>query len=164
MQHGSRAFRLGDRVMQLRNDYDRQVFNGDMGRVTALDLEEHTLTVDFDGALVGYEFTQLDELVHAYAVSIHKAQGSEFPVVVIPSLRSTDAATAQPALHRCDPRAAKLVVLVAICAPLPSLCGMTKLRNATRGWRNVCGAFFFRREGTQRWQPGMATAKNLAFR
>jgi exodeoxyribonuclease V alpha subunit len=110
--HGSRVFRVGDRVMQIRNDYDRQVFNGDMGRVTALDLEEHTLTVNFDGALVGYEFTELDELVHAYAVSIHKSQGSEFPVVVIPILTQHYMMLQRNLLYTGVTRAAKLVVLV----------------------------------------------------
>ncbi len=110
--HGSRVFRVGDRVMQIRNDYDRQVFNGDMGRVTALDLEEHTLTVNFDGAFVGYEFTQLDELVHAYAVSIHKSQGSEFPVVVIPILTQHYMMLQRNLLYTGVTRAAKLVVLV----------------------------------------------------
>jgi len=110
--HGSRVFRVGDRVMQIRNDYDRQVFNGDMGRVTALDLEEHTLTVDFDGMLVGYEFTELDELVHAYAVSIHKSQGSEFPVVVIPILTQHYMMLQRNLLYTGVTRAEKLVVLV----------------------------------------------------
>jgi len=110
--HGSRTFRVGDRVMQIRNDYDRQVFNGDMGRVTALDLEEHTLTVNFDGAFVGYEFTELDELVHAYAVSIHKSQGSEFPVVVIPILTQHYMMLQRNLLYTGVTRAAKLVVLV----------------------------------------------------
>jgi len=110
--HGSRVFRVGDRVMQIRNDYDRQVFNGDMGRITALDLEEHTLTVNFEGALVGYEFTQLDELVHAYAVSIHKSQGSEFPVVVIPILTQHYMMLQRNLLYTGVTRAAKLVVLV----------------------------------------------------
>ncbi len=110
--HGARVFRVGDRVMQIRNDYDRQVFNGDMGRVTALDLEEHVLTVNFDGALVGYEFTELDELVHAYAVSIHKSQGSEFPVVVIPILTQHYMMLQRNLLYTGVTRAAKLVVLV----------------------------------------------------
>ena len=110
--HGARMFRVGDRVMQIRNDYDRQVFNGDMGRVVALDLEEHTLTVNFDGALVGYEFTQLDELVHAYAVSIHKSQGSEFPVVVIPILTQHYMMLQRNLLYTGVTRAQSLVVLV----------------------------------------------------
>ncbi|MCX7708212.1 MAG: AAA family ATPase, partial [Anaerolineae bacterium] len=85
---GGRVYRQGDRVMQIRNNYDKEVFNGDLGRITALDLEEQTVTVVIDDRTVRYDFTELDELVHAYAVSIHKAQGSEFPAVVIPLLTS----------------------------------------------------------------------------
>ncbi|MBN2002985.1 MAG: ATP-dependent RecD-like DNA helicase [Anaerolineae bacterium] len=110
--HGSRTFRTGDRVMQIRNDYDRQVFNGDMGRVTAMDLEEHTLTVDFDDVAVVYEFAQLDELVHAYAVSIHKSQGSEFPVVVIPLLTQHYMMLQRNLLYTGVTRAREMVVLV----------------------------------------------------
>jgi len=110
--HGSRTFRVGDRVMQIRNDYDRQVFNGDMGTVVKLDLEEHTLTVNFDGTRIVYEFTQLDELVHAYAVSIHKSQGSEFPVVVVPLLMQHYMMLQRNLLYTGITRAQQLVVLV----------------------------------------------------
>ncbi len=110
--HGSRIFRVGDRVMQIRNDYDRQVFNGDMGRVVSMDLEAHTLTVDFEGVWVGYEFAELDELVHAYAVSIHKSQGSEFPVVVIPLLTQHYMMLQRNLLYTGVTRAREMVVLV----------------------------------------------------
>ncbi len=109
---GQRIFRVGDRVMQIRNDYDRQVFNGDMGRVTAVDLEESLLTVNFEGLAVGYEFTQLDELVHAYAVSIHKSQGSEFPAVVVPILTQHYVMLQRNLLYTAVTRARELVVLV----------------------------------------------------
>jgi exodeoxyribonuclease V alpha subunit len=139
--HGSRVFRVGDRVMQLRNDYDRQVFNGDMGRVTAVDLEEHTLTVDFDGAAVGYEAAQLDELVHAYAVSIHKSQGSEFPVVVIPVLTQHYMMLQRNLLYTgvTAGRGNWWCCWWATCAPLPSPCITTRSRSATRAWRSACG-------------------------
>ncbi len=78
-----RVFRKGDRVMQLRNNYDKDVFNGDIGFVIAVDAEDQALTVDFDGRKVPYEFSELDEIMLAYACSIHKAQGSEHPAVVI---------------------------------------------------------------------------------
>ncbi len=110
--HGSRVFRVGDRVMQIRNDYDRQVFNGDMGCVTAIDTERHTLTLDCDGEGIVYESAQLDELVHAYAVSIHKAQGSEFPVVVIPLLMQHYVMLQRNLLYTAITRAQELVVLV----------------------------------------------------
>ncbi|MCX7591177.1 MAG: ATP-dependent RecD-like DNA helicase, partial [Kiritimatiellae bacterium] len=78
-----KKYRLGDRVMQIRNNYDKEVFNGDIGRIVDIDHETQQLVVDFDGRRVQYDITELDELVHAYACSIHKAQGSEYPAVVI---------------------------------------------------------------------------------
>ncbi|NBD36577.1 MAG: ATP-dependent RecD-like DNA helicase [Chloroflexi bacterium] len=107
-----REFRIGDRVIQTRNDYDRQVFNGDMGRIATLDLEEQVLVVDFDGAYVGYEFSQLDQLEHAYAVSIHKSQGSEFPAVVVPLLTQHYMMLQRNLLYTAITRARELVVLV----------------------------------------------------
>ncbi|MGC9357261.1 MAG: SF1B family DNA helicase RecD2, partial [Anaerolineae bacterium] len=109
---GRRVFRVGDRVMQIRNDYDRQVFNGDMGRIVDIDLEQSLLVVDFEGVGVGYEFTQLDELVHAYAVSIHKSQGSEFPAVVVPILTQHYVMLQRNLLYTAVTRAQELVVLV----------------------------------------------------
>lgn len=78
------TFRVGDKVMQIQNNYNREVFNGDIGRVIAIDSDDQLLTVDFDGRRVEYDFTDLDELQLAYASSIHKSQGSEYPAVVIP--------------------------------------------------------------------------------
>jgi exodeoxyribonuclease V alpha subunit len=111
-QHGSRVFRVGDRVMQIRNDYTRQVFNGDLGQVTGINLIDHQVTVDFDGVPVEYEFAELDELVHAYAISIHKSQGSEFPVVVIPMLTQHYVMLQRNLLYTAVTRAEELVVLV----------------------------------------------------
>lgn len=110
--HGSRTFRLGDRVMQMRNDYERQVFNGDQGRITSVDLEEGLLVVAFEGRPVTYEYGQLDELAHAYAVSIHKAQGSEFPAVVVPVLTQHYVMLQRNLLYTAVTRARQLVVLV----------------------------------------------------
>lgn len=81
---GSRLFRVGDKVMQVRNNYELEVFNGDIGRVEAVDEAERSLTVVMEGRSITYDFSELDELVLAYACSIHKAQGSEYPCVVIP--------------------------------------------------------------------------------
>jgi exodeoxyribonuclease V alpha subunit len=83
IQRFGRNYRVGDRVMQIRNNYDKDVFNGDIGRLTQVNVEEQQLTVNFDGRHILYDFSALDELVHAYACSIHKAQGSEYPAVVI---------------------------------------------------------------------------------
>jgi len=81
---GTRLFRVGDKVMQVRNNYELEVFNGDIGRVAAVDEVERSLEVVIDGRTVTYDASTLDELVLAYACSIHKAQGSEYPCVVIP--------------------------------------------------------------------------------
>jgi exodeoxyribonuclease V alpha subunit len=110
--HGHRVFRPGDRVMQIRNNYDKKVFNGDMGAITEIDFEEQFIFVDFDGTSIAYEFSQLDELVHAYAISIHKAQGSEFPVVVIPLLAQHYMMLQRNLLYTGVTRAKSLVVLV----------------------------------------------------
>ncbi|MCS7046893.1 MAG: ATP-dependent RecD-like DNA helicase, partial [Gemmataceae bacterium] len=78
------TFRLGDKVIQTVNNYDKDVFNGDIGRIRAINLDAQEVTVDFDGMRVTYDFDDLDELALAYALSIHKSQGSEYPAVVIP--------------------------------------------------------------------------------
>ena len=112
LHQGTHAFRMGDRVMQTRNAYERQVFNGDMGVVTHVDTEEQSITVFFDGAEAVYEASQLDELVHAYAVSIHKSQGSEFPAVVVPVLTQHYVMLQRNLLYTAVTRARGLVVLV----------------------------------------------------
>ena len=83
LTRGDRVFRIGDKVMQLRNDYDKNVFNGDIGVIALIDHESNVL-VEFDGKQAKYKRDELDQLIHAYAVSIHKSQGSEYPAVVIP--------------------------------------------------------------------------------
>jgi len=84
LTRGSRCYRPGDRVMQVRNDYDREVFNGELGVVEAVDADEGELAIEMDGRRLTYSREELDALVPAYAVSIHKSQGSEYPAVVIP--------------------------------------------------------------------------------
>jgi exodeoxyribonuclease V alpha subunit len=111
-RQSGRVFREGDRVMQIRNDYERKIFNGDMGMIQLIDLENQVLSIDFEGRLVPCEYQQLDELVHAYAVSIHKSQGSEFPVVVIPILMQHYMMLQRNLLYTGVTRARKMVVLV----------------------------------------------------
>jgi len=111
-RHGERIFREGDRVMQIRNDYDRLVFNGDIGKLHKIVLDGPLLTVNFEGRLVDYDETQLDELQHAYSISIHKSQGSEFPVVVIPILTQHYMMLQRNLLYTAVTRAKKMVVLV----------------------------------------------------
>ncbi|KXV49872.1 MULTISPECIES: SF1B family DNA helicase RecD2 [Acetobacteraceae] len=102
----------GDKVMQIANDYDRDVFNGDLGVVVKIDHDESELTVSFDGREVIYGFGELDELVLAYATTIHKSQGSEYPVVVIPIVTQHYAMLARNLLYTGVTRGRKLVVLV----------------------------------------------------
>jgi exodeoxyribonuclease V alpha subunit len=78
-----RHYRKGDRVMQIRNNYDKEVFNGDIGHISYVVEEDNELVVDIDGRHIKYQFSELDELTHAYACSIHKSQGSEYPAVII---------------------------------------------------------------------------------
>ncbi len=111
-RHGSRVFRLGDKVLQTRNNYDKQVFNGDLGRVASVDIEDQKLGVNFDGTLVDYEFNELDELVHAFAMSVHKSQGSEYRAVVIPLLTQHYMMLQRNLLYTAVTRAKELVVLV----------------------------------------------------
>jgi exodeoxyribonuclease V alpha subunit len=83
---GDRTYRINDKVMQIRNNYDKEVFNGDIGRITDIRPEERQLTATFDRRRIVYDFSELDEIVLAYAVSVHKSQGSEYPVVILPIL------------------------------------------------------------------------------
>ncbi len=109
---GSRVYRVGDRVMQIRNNYDKEVYNGDMGIITTMESEMQKMTVTIDGRAVVYDFLELDELVHAYAISIHKSQGSEFPAVVIPVLTTHYMMLQRNLLYTAVTRAKRLVVLV----------------------------------------------------
>ncbi|MCI0478491.1 MAG: ATP-dependent RecD-like DNA helicase, partial [Anaerolineales bacterium] len=111
-RHGSRVFRVGDKVMQTRNNYDKQIFNGDLGRVVEIDAEEQQLVIVFDGARVEYEFGEADELVHAFAMSVHKSQGSEYRAVVIPLLTQHYLLLQRNLLYTAVTRAKELVVLV----------------------------------------------------
>jgi exodeoxyribonuclease V alpha subunit len=108
----SRVYRPGDRVMQLRNNYDKDVYNGDMGTITALDPIDQEVTVLFDNREVQYNFLELDELTHAWAVSVHKSQGSEYPAVVLPLLTSHYMMLQRNLLYTAITRARRLVVLV----------------------------------------------------
>jgi exodeoxyribonuclease V alpha subunit len=113
---GGRVFRVGDKVTQIRNNYDKGasgVFNGTVGVVTGLDLDEQRLTVRTEeDEEVAYEFAELDELAHAYAVTIHRSQGSEYPAVVIPVTTGAWMMLQRNLLYTAVTRAKKLVVLV----------------------------------------------------
>ncbi|MCW8088231.1 SF1B family DNA helicase RecD2 [Sabulicella glaciei] len=106
------TFCPGDKVMQVANNYEREVFNGDLGVITGMDMEEGELTVTFDGRQVNYGFGELDELVLAYATTIHKAQGSEYPAVVIPVTTQHFTMLARNLLYTGVTRGKKLVLLL----------------------------------------------------
>ena len=109
---GGRTFRVGDKVMQTVNNYDKSVYNGDIGRITAMDVIGQTMTVVIDGASVVYDFLEVDELIHAYAVSVHKSQGSEYPCVVIPVVMQHYMMLQRNLLYTAVTRARKLAILV----------------------------------------------------
>jgi exodeoxyribonuclease V alpha subunit len=106
------VFREGDRVMQTVNDYDKEVFNGDLGRIVAIDEEQREVVVTMDDRRVKYEFRELDELVHAYAVTIHKSQGSEYPCVIIPVHTQHFVMLQRSLFYTAVTRAKKFAVLV----------------------------------------------------
>ena len=112
LRRGGFIFRLYDKVMQVKNNYDKEVFNGDIGRITAVDLQERTLQVMFDGRVIEYDVSELDELVHAYATTIHKAQGSEYPIVVMPILMTHFVMLQRNLLYTGITRAKKVLVMI----------------------------------------------------
>jgi len=106
------TFAPGDKVMQIENDYDKDVYNGDIGMIEDVDLDEGEVAVDFDGRTVAFVFGELDTLVPAYAATIHKSQGSEYPAVVIPVMTQHYAMLQRNLIYTGVTRGKKLVVLV----------------------------------------------------
>ena len=109
---GDRGFRVNDKVMQIKNNYDKEVFNGDIGKITKIIADEQALVISFDGREVVYEFADLDEIVLAYAVSVHKSQGSEYPAVVIPILIQHYMLLQRNLIYTAVTRGRRLVVMV----------------------------------------------------
>ncbi len=112
LTRGSRTFRVGDKVMQLRNNYDLDVYNGDIGRIDSIDLIEQVVSIRFDERTVLYDMGQLDELTLAYACSVHKAQGSEYPCVLIPLHTQHYVMLQRNLLYTALTRARKLVMII----------------------------------------------------
>ena len=106
------AFRADDKVMQIKNNYDKEVFNGDIGIIESVNAEDRTLKVNFDNRSIEYDVTELDELVHAYATTIHKAQGSEYPIVVMPVLMNHYVMLQRNLIYTGITRAKKILVMV----------------------------------------------------
>ena len=112
LRRSGTAFRLYDKVMQIKNNYEKEVFNGDIGRVMAVNMDDREMTVRFDDRDIVYDVTELDELVHAYATTIHKAQGSEYPIVVMPVLMTHYVMLQRNLIYTGITRAKKLIVIV----------------------------------------------------
>jgi exodeoxyribonuclease V alpha subunit len=155
-RYGGRVFRVGDKVTQLRNNYDKGaagVFNGTVGVVTAMSLEDGKLTVVTDeDESVDYGFDELDELAHAYAVTIHRSQGSEYPAVVIPLTTSSWMMLQRNLLYTGITRAKKLVVLAGSRRALAAA-----VRTAGAGRRHT--ALTYRLNGM-----GLQEAKEICIR
>jgi exodeoxyribonuclease V alpha subunit len=113
LARGARVYRVGDKVMQLRNDYDKNVYNGDVGVVASIDSEESTMTARFEDREVAFDLADLDDMALAYACTIHKAQGSEYPAVVVPLLTTHFIMLTRNLLYTAVTRGKRLVVLVA---------------------------------------------------
>ena len=106
------AFRANDKVMQIKNNYDKEVFNGDIGMIESVNEVDKTLTVKFDQKIVEYDVTELDEIVHAYAITIHKSQGSEYPIVVMPVLMNHYVMLQRNLIYTGITRAKKILVVI----------------------------------------------------
>jgi exodeoxyribonuclease V alpha subunit len=106
------TYGVGDKVMQVENDYDKEVYNGDLGVVRAIDPEASEMVIEFDARLVTYGFGELDEVVLAYATTIHKSQGSEYPAVVIPLTTQHYPMLQRNLLYTAVTRGKRLVVIV----------------------------------------------------
>lgn len=132
LTRGGYTFRRGDKVMQIRNNYDKNVFNGDIGYISAVDTNERTLSVIYDGRVVAYDVTELDEITLAYAITIHKSQGSEFPVVVMPITMKHYVMLQRNLIYTGITRAKKICVLVGTTKALAYA-----IRNQTVSKRNT---------------------------
>ncbi len=112
LRRGGYLFKTYDKVMQIRNNYEKEVFNGDIGVITSVNLEDRELTVSYDGREVTYDATELDEMTLAYATTIHKAQGSEYPIVVMPIIMTHYVMLQRNLIYTGVTRAKKVLVLI----------------------------------------------------
>jgi exodeoxyribonuclease V alpha subunit len=112
IKYGGAFFRPNDKVMQIKNNYDKNVFNGDIGIISNIDTENRIISINFEGNMVDYDTTELDEIIHAYATTVHKSQGSEFKIVVAPIAIQHYMMLQRNLLYTCVTRAKKILVLV----------------------------------------------------
>lgn len=133
LSRGGFKYRQGDRVMQIRNNYDKDVYNGDIGTIQSVDLEDRSLKVQFEEKTIEYEDTELDELTLAYATTIHKSQGSEYPVVVIPLLMTHYVMLQRNLVYTGITRAKKICIIIGTTKALAySIHNVTVLKRNTR--------------------------------
>jgi len=133
LSRGGFKYRQGDRVMQIRNNYDKDVYNGDIGTIQSVDTEDRSLKVQFEEKTIEYEDTELDELTLAYATTIHKSQGSEYPVVVIPLLMTHYVMLQRNLVYTGITRAKKICIIIGTTKALAySIHNMTVLKRNTR--------------------------------
>lgn len=128
LERFGRKYRVRDRVMQIRNNYDKEVFNGDIGSIVAVDTVEQNIKVDMDGHMIAYDLTDLDELVHAYAGTIHKSQGSEYPAVVIVMTTQHFKMLQRNLLYTAVTRGKQLVCIVGSHKAISMAIGNTEMR------------------------------------
>ena len=112
IKYGNTVFKLGDKVMQIRNNYEKNVFNGDIGRISSIDLEDRIVTIRFDNNEIEYDTTELDEVVLAYAITVHKSQGSEYQIVICPVTTQHFMMLQKNLIYTAITRAKKIIVLV----------------------------------------------------
>ena len=122
-------FNSGDKVMQLKNNYQKEIFNGDIGRVTSVQAGEEVLLVDYFGRSVSYDFSELNELTLAYAITVHKSQGSEYPVIIVPIMGQHFALLNRSLLYTALTRGKKLVVLIGTSRALEIALKTTNLKS-----------------------------------
>ncbi|MDR3665750.1 MAG: ATP-dependent RecD-like DNA helicase [Ignavibacteriaceae bacterium] len=108
---GRRGYKIGDKVMQLRNNYDKDVFNGDIGLINTVDVEDQKLEIIFNGKIVQYDFLDLDDITLAYAITVHKSQGSEYPCVILPITTSHYIMLQRNLLYTAVTRASKMMII-----------------------------------------------------
>jgi len=125
---GDRILRIHDKVMQIRNNYDKEVFNGDMGRVVRVDPELREVVISFDGREIPYDFNDLDEIVLSYAVSVHKSQGSEYPAVIVPLVMQHYMLLQRNLIYTAVTRGRKLVILIGAKKALAIAVNNNKIR------------------------------------
>jgi len=112
LNRGDKSYKVGDKVMQLKNNYDKDVYNGDIGQINSIDMEDQKLEISFSGRVVPYEFIELEDITLAYATTVHKSQGSEYPCVIMPITTAHYIMLQRNLLYTAVTRASKMMIIV----------------------------------------------------